>query len=180
MPERTVLYGPEEIDRALARVAADVLRRRDPLPALVGVRRGGVPVMDRLQEIFLKTLGRELDSGVVDINLYRDDWTLARAFPKVSPTDIGFQVEGRRIVLVDDVLFTGRTVRAALDALSEFGRSACVELLVLVDRGHREMPIQADYAAFTIGTDAGEIVEVNFGNGSPGLEVVLIRPGHSL
>ncbi|MDR1041951.1 MAG: bifunctional pyr operon transcriptional regulator/uracil phosphoribosyltransferase PyrR [Deltaproteobacteria bacterium] len=178
MPERTVLYGTEEIDRALARSASEVLSRRDPLPAIVGVRRGGVPVMERLQEIFTRTLGRPLDSGVVDINLYRDDWTLARAFPRVGPTDISFTVEGRRILLVDDVLYTGRTVRAALDALSEFGRSSCVELMVLVDRGHREMPIQADYAAFTISTDAGEIVEVNAD--APGLEIVLTKPGRNV
>ncbi|MDR2613257.1 MAG: bifunctional pyr operon transcriptional regulator/uracil phosphoribosyltransferase PyrR [Deltaproteobacteria bacterium] len=177
MPERTVLYGPDEVDMALAKAAADVLRRRDPLPALVGIRRGGVKVMGRLNEIFAKTLGRPLESGIVDINLYRDDWTQAGAFPKVGPTDIAFSLEGRRILLVDDVLYTGRTVRAALDALSEFGRSACVELLALVDRGHREMPIQADYAGFTIQTDAGEIVEVDFNGEPPGIEVVLIKPG---
>jgi pyrimidine operon attenuation protein/uracil phosphoribosyltransferase len=180
MPERTVLFGPADVDRALARAASEVLGRRDPLPAIVGVRRGGVPVMDRLQGIFARTLGRPLLSGVVDINLYRDDWTLARAFPRVGPTDIGFSVEGRRILLVDDVLYTGRTVRAALDALSEFGRSACVELLVLVDRGHREMPIQADYAAFTAETEPGEIVEVSGGGPGAGLEVVLLRPGPDL
>ncbi|MDR3154679.1 MAG: bifunctional pyr operon transcriptional regulator/uracil phosphoribosyltransferase PyrR [Deltaproteobacteria bacterium] len=180
MPERTVLYGPEEVDRALAKAASDVLRRRDSLPALVGIRRGGVKVMDRLSEIFSTTLGRTLNSGVVDINLYRDDWTTARAFPKVGPTEIGFSLEGRRVLLVDDVLFTGRTVRAALDALSEFGRPACIELLALVDRGHREMPIQADYAPFVIRTDAGEIVEVSFDGGAPGIEVVLTKPGRRL
>jgi pyrimidine operon attenuation protein/uracil phosphoribosyltransferase len=175
MTERETLYNPLEVEEALKLTANDILRRSEDLPVLVGIRRGGVKLMNRLKELLEKKTGNPLSTGVVDINLYRDDWTLARSFPKVGPTEISISLEGKRVLLIDDVLYTGRTVRAALCALSEFGRSTRVELFVLVDRGHREMPIKADYAPFTISTDKEEIVEVNFTDEEPGTEVILIH-----
>ncbi|MDR2349224.1 MAG: bifunctional pyr operon transcriptional regulator/uracil phosphoribosyltransferase PyrR [Deltaproteobacteria bacterium] len=173
MTERETLYSKSLVEEALNSAARDILRRSADLPALVGVRRGGVKLMNRVRAILEKLSGKTLNHGVVDINLYRDDWTLARSFPKVGPTEIPFSLEGKRVLLIDDVLYTGRTIRAALEALSEFGRSARVELFVLVDRGHREMPIKADYAPFVIGTDKDEIVEVRFDGDDA--EVVLTR-----
>ncbi|MDR2339829.1 MAG: bifunctional pyr operon transcriptional regulator/uracil phosphoribosyltransferase PyrR [Deltaproteobacteria bacterium] len=177
MNERVTLYGPKDVERALDRMSHDILRRKDVLPILVGIRRGGVTVADRIQEIIEKKTGQRLQSAIVDINFYRDDWTLARSFPKIGPTQIMFSLEGKRIILVDDVLYTGRTVRAALDALTEFGRASSIELAVLVDRGHRQMPIKADYASFNIATQFKEIVEVNFTDDAHWGEVVLISQG---
>ncbi|MDR2460416.1 MAG: bifunctional pyr operon transcriptional regulator/uracil phosphoribosyltransferase PyrR [Deltaproteobacteria bacterium] len=171
---RLTLYGPNEVSAALERMAADILRRQNALPVLVGIRRGGAHLMSRLKVILEEKTATSVTTGVVDINLYRDDWTLARSLPKVGPTDLPFKLEGKRIILVDDVLYTGRTVRAALGALAEFGRASRVELMVLVDRGHREMPIQPDYTPFCISTLKSDIVEVTFQENGPGIEVVLI------
>ncbi|MDR2199150.1 MAG: bifunctional pyr operon transcriptional regulator/uracil phosphoribosyltransferase PyrR [Deltaproteobacteria bacterium] len=175
-PKRTVVYGPEEVENALTGMAADILRRKEDPPVLVGIRRGGVRVAERLGELVHASTGKAPLTATVDINFYRDDWTRARSFPEIGPTRILFSLEGKRVILVDDVLYTGRTVRAALDALTEFGRPAGVELAVLVDRGHRQMPVKADYAPFAFATDFSEIVEVSF-NGPERLgEVVLISP----
>jgi pyrimidine operon attenuation protein/uracil phosphoribosyltransferase len=111
----------------------------------------------------------------VDINLYRDDWTRARALPKVGRTEIKFSLDHRRVILVDDVLYTGRTVRAALEELSGFGRPARVELAVLVDRGQREMPIQADFAAFTVTVGQDEVVEVCFAQEGEEDRILLLK-----
>jgi pyrimidine operon attenuation protein/uracil phosphoribosyltransferase len=177
MTERVTIYGPGEVELALRRMSDDILRRKAALPVLVGIRRGGVTVSERLQEIIASVTGEKLKSAIVDINFYRDDWTLARSFPKIGPTQILFSLEGKRVILVDDVLYTGRTVRAALDALSEFGRASSIELAVLVDRGHRQMPIKADYASFTFATEFKEIVEVNFSEQCHWGEVVLSSQG---
>ena len=179
MTEQSTIYSKGEVLEALQKTAADILRRSEAPPALVGIRRGGARLMSVLKGILEKEGGQPLLSGVVDINFYRDDWTLARSFPKVGPTEIPFSLEGKRVLLIDDVLFTGRTVRAALGALGEFGRSARVELMVLVDRGHREMPVKADYAPFVMRTDREEIVDVVFGEdpgGSQDIEVLILRP----
>jgi pyrimidine operon attenuation protein/uracil phosphoribosyltransferase len=171
---RVTIYGPQDVERALTRMAGDILSRGDKEPALAGIRRGGVTVMNRLQDVIRAKTGRSLETAILDINFYRDDWTRARSFPKIGPTQILFSLEGRRIILVDDVLYTGRTVRAALDALSSLGRASSVELAVLVDRGHRQMPIRADYASFSFATEFKEIVEVNFTEENPWGEVLLI------
>ncbi|MDR2404864.1 MAG: bifunctional pyr operon transcriptional regulator/uracil phosphoribosyltransferase PyrR [Deltaproteobacteria bacterium] len=174
MNERVTIYGPEDVEKSLRRMSADILRRKEELPVMVGIRRGGVNVSDRLQEIIKELTGEKLKSAIVDINFYRDDWSMARSFPKVGPTQIPFSLEGKRIILVDDVLYTGRTVRAALDALSEFGRASSIELAVLVDRGHRQMPIKADYSSFNFATEFKEIVEVNFTDEGRFGEIVLM------
>ena len=176
MTEKELLYVPGDIKAALASMASDIVDRHGEVPFLVGIRRGGVTISERLADLMAPRLGRRPPLGVIDINLYRDDWTRARSFPKVGRTEIAGTLDDQRVVLVDDVLYTGRTVRAALDALSEFGRPGRVELAVLVDRGHREMPIQADYAPFILSTSAEEMVEVNFSAEGLGEEIMLIRP----
>ena len=157
-----LLYGKKEMDKALAALAAGILSARPEEPALLGIRRGGLALSSRLAELLSPRLGRPPAQGALDINLYRDDWTRARPLPKVGPTEIDFSLDDRRVVLVDDVLFTGRTIRAALEALADFGRPARIELAVLVDRGHREMPIHADYAPFKVETSLKERVNVHF------------------
>jgi pyrimidine operon attenuation protein/uracil phosphoribosyltransferase len=142
---------------------------------LIGIRRGGVPLADRLADLLEPKYGQRPTLGVVDINLYRDDWTRARSFPKVGRTEIPLSLDDRRVILVDDVLYTGRTVRAALEVLNEFGRASSIELATLVDRGHREMPIAADYASFVVKTAADEMVEVDFSGDGRGEGVTLIR-----
>ncbi len=160
MPQ--IIYGPCEVAGALAIMATDILAAHQLPPTFIGIRRGGVTLAQRLATLIQAKTASPPDLGIVDINLYRDDWTRARALPKVGKTEIPFSLDDRRIILVDDVLFTGRTVRAALEALAEFGRPARIELAVLVDRGHREMPLEANYAPFKVKTDFTQRVNVFF------------------
>jgi pyrimidine operon attenuation protein/uracil phosphoribosyltransferase len=148
--------------RTLSRIAHEILERHpDPRRlALVGVRSRGVPLARRLARLFADAAGSEPAVGAIDISLYRDDFTRLAAQPITKGTDILFSLDGRTVVLVDDVLYTGRTVRAALDQLIDFGRPARIELAVLVDRGHRELPIRADYVGRTLATARDEAVQV--------------------
>ncbi|NNG01318.1 MAG: bifunctional pyr operon transcriptional regulator/uracil phosphoribosyltransferase PyrR [Desulfobacteraceae bacterium] len=150
------------IEAILDRMSADILKHRmttDHL-ALVGLHTRGVHLAKRLQNVLLDKTGCLIPSGDIDITLYRDDWTQIGHSPVVKATDIPFSVDGKEIVLVDDVLFTGRTIRAAMDALMDFGRPARIELAVLVDRGHRELPIQGNFTGILIDTDRTETVNV--------------------
>ncbi len=148
--------------RSLSRIAHEILERHpDPRTlALVGVRSRGVPLARRLARLLEEAAGSEPAVGAIDISLYRDDFTSLAAQPITKGTDILFSLDGRTVVLVDDVLYTGRTVRAALDELIDFGRPARIELAVLVDRGHRELPIRADYVGRTLATARDEAVQV--------------------
>ena len=148
--------------RTLSRMAHEILERHpDPQRlAFVGVRSRGVPLARRLARLVREAAGAEPAVGALDISLYRDDFTSLAAQPITKGTDILFSIDGRTVVLVDDVLYTGRTVRAALDQLIDFGRPARIELAVLVDRGHRELPIRADYAGRTLATSRDEVVQV--------------------
>jgi len=152
----------EAIERALTRVTHEVLERNRGTEALalVGIRSRGVFLATRLQQKIQEIEGEAVPSGIIDITLYRDDLSRSRQQPEVRGTDIGFAIDGKRIVLVDDVLFTGRTIRAALDALMDFGRPRNVQLFVLVDRGHRELPIRADYVGKNLPTAVNESVHV--------------------
>lgn len=151
-----------DIERSLDRLACEILER---IPdhnsiAIVGIQRRGVDLASRLCRNLSSRLGRNLACGELDINLYRDDWTTSSATPNINSTQISFPVEDKTIVLVDDVLFTGRTIRGALEAILDFGRPRAVKLLVLVDRGHRELPIQADFVGKTVPTDRDQQVNV--------------------
>ena len=158
---RQVLTG-EEMDRVLEEIAAAIYEQvsdKDNL-VLVGIRTGGVYLANRLRDKIKRMTGRQIPVGILDIGLYRDDWTRLSLQPIVRTTEIPFPIDDRVVVLVDDVLFTGRTVRSAMDALIDFGRPKRIVLAVMVDRGHRELPICADYAGVKVATTLDEVVNV--------------------
>jgi pyrimidine operon attenuation protein/uracil phosphoribosyltransferase len=163
--------------RTLSRIAHEILERHPDVStlALVGVRSRGVPLARRLARIIGETTGAEPAVGALDIALYRDDFTSLAAQPITKGSDILFSIDGRTVVLVDDVLFTGRTVRAALDQLIDFGRPARIELAVLIDRGHRELPIRADYVGRALSTSREEAVQVLVSEEDGRDEVLLTR-----
>ncbi len=156
------LMDAARMSRTLARIAHESLERHPDRTgvALSGVRSRGVPLAQRLARLLGEATGAPPVVGALDITLYRDDFTMIAAQPVTKGTDIPFSIDGRTVVLVDDVLFTGRTVRAALDQIIDFGRPARIELAVLVDRGHRELPVRADYAGKTLTTAREEVVQV--------------------
>ncbi len=156
------VLNSEEVSRAITRMAHEILERTKTLQelALVGIVTGGVHLAKRLQEK-IREIGKvQLDFGILDINLYRDDLSEIGAQPEIRETKINFDVAGKRIILVDDVLFTGRTVRCALDGIIDYGRPKAIQLAVLVDRGHREFPIRPDYVGKNIPTSKHERVIV--------------------
>ena len=163
--------------RTLARIAHEILERHPDVKglALVGIRSRGVPLARRLARLIGEAAGSEPAVGALDIALYRDDFTSLAAQPITKGSDILFSIDGRTVVLVDDVLFTGRTVRAAIDQLIDFGRPARIELAVLVDRGHRELPIRADYVGRAQATSRDEQVQVWVREEDGKDEVVLVR-----
>ena len=153
------------IERSLARIAHEILERNRGLEALalVGIRTRGVPLARRLAQAIREINQHDVPTGALDITLYRDDLmrTAVGAQPVVRRTEIPFSIDDKRILLVDDVLYTGRTIRAALDALIEFGRPRAIQLIVLVDRGHRELPIKADYVGKNLPTSTSQSVQVH-------------------
>ena len=162
MDRHTVLMNAEEMSRTLDRLAYQILEKHGDSPDLVfiGIQRRGVDIAIRLAGILSQRLQRAIPCGALDITLYRDDWTSVNVHPSIGPTNIPFSIQGRDIVLVDDVLYTTRTVRSALEALLDFGRPRRVELLVLVDRGQHELPIYADYVGRSVNTSRHEHVDV--------------------
>ena len=160
LPGRRVLLDEEQVRRTLSRIAHEIIERNDDLEsvALVGIHTRGVPLAQRLRRLVEERSGVELDLGQLDITFHRDDVHVRagqaprRAQPLVRDTKLDFELEGRTVVLVDDVLYTGRTIRAAIDALFEYGRPARVQLAVLADRGHRELPIRPDYVGKNLPT----------------------------
>ena len=162
--EKAQLMSASEIDRTLVRLAHEILEKTQDLNklAFVGIRRRGVPLAMRLAAKIRDLEKLEIPVGILDINLYRDDLSTVSEKPVHNATEINFPVTGKDVVLMDDVLYTGRTVRAALDALFELGRPARVQLLVLIDRGHRELPIEARYVGRMVQTSDREIIEVKF------------------
>lgn len=162
--EKSQLMSASEIDRTLVRLAHEILERTSNLDklAFIGIRRRGVPLAQRLAKKIEDLEHRQVPVGILDINLYRDDLSTVSHQPVLNATDIPFEVVGKDIILMDDVLYTGRTIRAALDALFDHGRAARVQLLVLIDRGHREIPIEAQYTGRMVQTTSNEIIEVKF------------------
>jgi pyrimidine operon attenuation protein/uracil phosphoribosyltransferase len=160
-----VVMDADRMNKTLTRIAHEILERNRALEelALIGIRTRGVPLARRLASEIHGINGYDVPTGVLDITLYRDD-LMRHAIgtqPVVRSTDIPFSIDDRRILLVDDVLYTGRTIRAALDALIEFGRPRAIQLVVLVDRGHRELPIKADYVGKNLPTSSSESVQVH-------------------
>jgi pyrimidine operon attenuation protein/uracil phosphoribosyltransferase len=161
--DATVLLNADEVKRELERIAREIVEKGGGTVkdlALIGIHTRGVFLARRIGGMIAGMAGGSVLTGTIDITLYRDDWTRISYQPVVQSTDIPFSVDDRRVVLVDDVLFTGRTTRAALDALTDFGRPSRVELAVLIDRGLRELPIQADYVGKFIETNRKQTVNV--------------------
>ena len=157
-----IIMTAQDLDLALQRIALQILeknRSTDQL-AIVGIHTFWVYLADRIRKIISRQTGIQVYSGSLDITLYRDDWSLISQNPQVKTTDIPFAVEAREIILVDDVIFTGRTIRAAMDALMDYGRPHSIHLAVLVDRGGRELPIQPDYVGMSTGVLADERIQV--------------------
>jgi pyrimidine operon attenuation protein/uracil phosphoribosyltransferase len=158
------LMSASEIERTLVRLAHEIVEKSNGSEdlVLVGIKRRGIPLAERLGKLISAIEKRTVDSGVLDIQFYRDDLATVDVRPVVTPGAIGIEIEGRDVVLCDDVLYTGRTARAALDALFDHGRPRRVQLAVLIDRGHRELPIEATYVGKHIPTSSREIIEVKF------------------
>ena len=179
MAERQIM-NPDTMGRALSRIAHEILERNRGAEdlLLVGIQRRGVPLARRLADRVHEFEGETVPVGSLDINLYRDDLReRKRPRVRVHRTDLPVSIQGQRVVLVDDVLYTGRTIRAALDALNDYGRPTQVQLAVMIDRGHRELPIRADYVGRNIPTAREEIVAVRLDEIDGTEEVVLLRPG---
>ena len=174
--ETSVLMDTTQLDQALSRLADEILERDDSGElALVGIRTRGVPLARRLATKIQERSGTDVPVGVLDITLYRDDLTDIASQPVVRDTVLPFPVDGRRIVLVDDVLYTGRTVRAAIDQLIDFGRPRRIELMVLVDRGWRELPVKPDYVGKEVETTRKQMVDVRLQEEDGRDEVVLME-----
>lgn len=171
--ERRILTGAD-IQRTLTRIAHEIVESNKGLDGLmlVGIQRRGAPLARRIAQAIASFEGASVPVGALDINLYRDDLT-SRPQPLVRPTDLPAPVDGRAVALVDDVFFTGRTVRAALNALMDLGRPLVVQLAVLVDRGHHELPIRADYVGKNIPTSLDEVVRVRLSELDGAEEVVV-------
>ena len=177
MREKAKVLDSQAISRALTRIAHEILehnRTTDNL-AIVGIRSRGAYLAQRLAECVKKIDGEEVPVGILDITLYRDDLTLLNHQPVVRKTEIGFDISGKNIILVDDVLYTGRTIRCALSELIDFGRPKTIQLAVLVDRGHRELPIRADYVGKNIPTAQDETVEARLVEVDGKDEVVIVE-----
>ena len=160
--EKAKVMDAEQIDKALVRIAHEIVENNKDIDSLavVGIRTRGAVLAQRLAEKMKGIVKKDLPVGALDITLYRDDLTAVAEQPVVHKTEIDFDIHDKVIILVDDVLYTGRTIRCALDALIDFGRPKCMQLAVLVDRGHRELPIRADYAGKNIPTSQKETVQV--------------------
>ena len=175
-----VVMDADRVSRALTRIAHEILERNHGIAgvSLVGVRSRGVPLARRIAGILSSVTGEEVPTGSLDITLYRDDLMRSAIGPQpiVRKTEIPFSIDNSTIVLVDDVLYTGRTTRAALDALIDFGRPRAIQLVVLVDRGHRELPIKADYVGKNVPTSRKESVRVRLSE-LDGADEVLVEAG---
>jgi pyrimidine operon attenuation protein/uracil phosphoribosyltransferase len=162
MKEKAQIMDEASMNRALSRIAHEIIERNKGTKdvVLIGIQRRGVPLAQRLSQRIKKFEGQDVQIGILDITLYRDDLSMLAEHPVINGTDIPFDINKRIVVMVDDVLFTGRTARAAMDALIDLGRPTAIQFAVLIDRGHRELPIRADYVGKNLPTSRSEIVHV--------------------
>ncbi len=174
--EKSKIMQGKEIEKALSRLAHEILEKIPEVGklAIIGIRNRGAYLAERIAEKIEEIAKIKVPLGVIDITLYRDDLSAIGPQPIVRSTEIPFDITGKMVILVDDVLYTGRTVRAALDELTDFGRSGTIQLAVLVDRGHRELPIRADYVGKNIPTSQEEMVEVRLKEVDGREEVIVV------
>jgi len=179
MKEKARVLDKEGLSRSLMRIAHEILEKNKGTKqlCLIGIRTRGAYLAKRIAECISQIDNVQIPVGALDITLYRDDLTLVAAQPVVHKTEISFDISSKNVVLVDDVLYTGRTIRAALDALIDFGRPQNIQLAVLIDRGHRELPIRADYVGKNIPTSQNETVEVRIAEVDGSDEVAIIEKG---
>jgi pyrimidine operon attenuation protein/uracil phosphoribosyltransferase len=180
--KKKIIMTAQDIERALDRIALQILEKNIRIEDLiiVGIHTGGVFLADRLHAIIKKREKKDLPAGSLDITLYRDDWSRVSQNPIVKKTDIAFEVEGKTLILVDDVIYTGRTIRAALDAIMDFGRPSLIQLAVLIDRGGRELPIQADFIGMEIKVKTDQHIDVLLHEDGGTDEVVLSYSGKNV
>lgn len=162
MKEKTQLMDEKAIGRAITRISHEIIERNKGIEdvVLVGIKTRGVPIADRIGKKIQQIEGASVNTGEVDITLYRDDLKKIDVDPVINGSNVQFSIDDKIVILVDDVLYTGRTVRSALDAIIDIGRPKAIQLAVLVDRGHRELPIRADYVGKNVPTSKGEIISV--------------------
>lgn len=174
--EKAVLMDGEAIRRSLVRISHEIVEKNKGVEniVLVGIRTRGVPIAERLADAIEKIEGTRPPVGVLDITLYRDDLSTLAYQPVVRTTELPVDISGKIVVLVDDVLYTGRTIRAALDAVIDMGRPTTIQLAVLIDRGHRELPIRADFVGKNVPTSSHEVVSVQL-DATDGAEKVVIK-----
>ena len=159
---KACIMDEQAIARAVTRIAHQIIEKNKGIEdlAIIGIQRRGVPLAKRIVECIKSVEGVDVPFGILDITLYRDDLSMLSDVPKINGTDIAFSITGKKIVLVDDVIFTGRTIRAAIDAIMDCGRPKLIQLAVLVDRGHRELPFRADYVGKNVPTSLDEVINV--------------------
>ena len=177
MKEKSIVLDRETVSRSLMRMAHEIIEKNKGVEnlCLVGIRTRGVHIANRIAANIKKIESKDVPVGTLDITLYRDDLTLIAFQPVVHKTEIGFDISGKDIVLIDDVLYSGRTIRAALDALIDLGRPNTIQLAVLIDRGHRELPIRPDYVGKNIPTAKNETVQVRLSEVDGSDEVVVME-----
>ncbi|MBN1545360.1 MAG: bifunctional pyr operon transcriptional regulator/uracil phosphoribosyltransferase PyrR [Syntrophaceae bacterium] len=180
MEQKKVVMDEEGIDRSMTRIAYQILEKNKGIEdiVLIGIRTGGIYLAQRLQKKISAIEKIDLPMGILDITLYRDDLLTSKKKPRLEKTDIPFSLDAKKVILVDDVLFTGRTIRAAMDALIDFGRPKLIQLAVLIDRGHRELPIRADFVGKNLPSSLWEAVSVRLTE-KDGKDEVVIEPSDS-
>ena len=164
MKLKAVILDENTMSRAIVRIAHQIIERNETIDniCIVGIKTRGVSLANKLAKAIEAIEGKSVDTGVLDITLYRDDITPAENDPVLNHTDIKFDINNKKVILADDVIYTGRTVRSAMDALIAIGRPAAIQLAVMVDRGHRELPIRPDFVGKNVPTSQNEIIKVNF------------------
>jgi len=162
MRDKAEIMDENGINRAVTRIAHEIIEKNKGVEnlALIGIQRRGVPLAKRISDKIMEVEGKKVEVGILDITFYRDDLSTLSEHPIINGTQIDFSVTGKKLVLVDDVLYTGRTVRAAIDAIMDIGRPNVIQLAILIDRGHRELPIRADFAGKNVPTSRSEVIHV--------------------
>ena len=161
--QKTEIMDESAVSRAITRISHEIIEKNKGIEnlVLIGIQRRGVPLAKRIADRIKSVENSEIPVGILDITLYRDDLSLLNEHPVINGTEINFDIANKKVVLVDDVIYTGRTVRAAIDAIMDINRPNMIQLAVLIDRGHRELPIRADYVGKNVPTSRSEIVHVN-------------------